>query len=343
MTNSEIGQGAISNILAVAGFVILIAIIVWGAFRFFDLASSGFSSLFSGNSDMIKVTLSNKTVSSGQPLDVSWEHSPAGAGTYALLYQCRDGFQFRSVNATTGVVNPLPCGSAQPLGNESLKTVRLIPALGGASSVDVALTVVYMQTNGSSTTTAASRPQGSATVTVTPPPNAGSKEAAAPTGTTQPPPGAGAARPPQPASPPPQAGKPDLVVRILSVGVIDPYTGLFANRAPSSQYDVVAVSFDVTNQGSGTSGAWYFSAQLPTSPMTPYASPQQKSLAPGARIENTLRFNNVMQSGGVFSVSVDPMNAVAESNENNNYASQWVSGGYGYSTPTPYPYYPYQY
>ena len=118
---------------------------------------------------------------------------------------------------------------------------------------------------------------------------------------------------------------------------------MFVNRAPTSQYDMVAVKFDVANQGSAPSGAWYFTAQLPTSPMTPYTSSQQNSLAVGAHIENTLRFNNVMQGGGTFTVSVDPSNTVGESNEGNNYASQWVSGGYGYTNPTPQPYYPYQY
>ena len=114
---------------------------------------------------------------------------------------------------------------------------------------------------------------------------------------------------------------------------------MFVQRAPISQDEIVAVTFDIKNQGGTPTGVWYFSAQLPTNPATPYISPAQRSLGAGDHIENTLRFNQAT-AGGYFTVTVDPSNTVRESNESNNSASQTISwGNYGYPTyPQPYPY-----
>lgn len=322
--------GLISNILAIAGFIILIAIVVWGAFNFLNIASSGFASLFSRNSgNTIAVTLSNRTVSSGQPLDVSWKYSPAAnGGSYSLMYQCKDGFQFRGINSA-GVVSPIPCGAPYTIGDSSAKSVRLVPVLAGTASSDIPFSIVYAQAStasGTSTSkTSGTRAQGNATVTVTP--QAGGMPVAT---STLPVAGSGATR--TVATVP---GKPDLAVRILAVGMIDPYSGVFVQRMPNNPNDVMAVKFDIANVGAGPSGTWYFSAQLPTSPASPYFSPAQRSLGRGDHIENTLRFNRVMAGGGNFTVTVDPSNAVGELNESNNYTSQWVNGGTGY-----YPYGP---
>jgi hypothetical protein len=334
MTTYQSGQGAISNILAIAGFIILIAIIVWGAFHFLGIASSGFSSLFGGGGNEINVSLSSEEVTSGEPVDVSWGYETEVAGTYSLLYQCRDGFIFRVINAN-GVVNTLPCGTAVPLGNESVKTARLVPALSGTDAVDVTLTLVFAPTEEAATTTPSERAEGTAEVTVNP---QATPSTTPPTPTPAPAPAPSPVSTPTPVAPTTPVGKPDLVVRVLAVGVIDSYSGSFVSRMPTSQYDIVAVKFDVANQGSAPSGSYYFNAQLPTAPASPYVSPLQASLAPGSHIENTLRFNNVTSGGALFSVTVDPSGAVNETNESNNYASQWVSGGYTYPTTYPYSY-----
>ncbi|MBI5457069.1 hypothetical protein HY969_05010 [Candidatus Kaiserbacteria bacterium] len=335
-------SGLVSNILAVAGFIILIAIVVWGAFHFLNIASSGFSSLFNRNSgNTITVTLSNRTVNSGQPLDVSWKYTPANGGSYAVLYQCKDNFQFRGINAA-GVVTGIPCGSPYTVGDSSAKSVRLVPVLGGATATDIPFSIVYSSqaaTSTGTTTGQATRAQGNATVTVSP--QAGGVSIAT---STLPATGTGSSQTGTVNTVP---GKPDLMVRILAVGVIDGYSGMFVQRAPQGPNDIMAVKFDIANVGTGASGTWYFSAQLPTSPTAPYVSSAQRSLGRGDHIENTLRFNQVAPGGGNFTVTVDPSNAVGELSESNNYASEWVQGGIGgypYGTQYPgSPYYPYQY
>lgn len=118
---------------------------------------------------------------------------------------------------------------------------------------------------------------------------------------------------------------PDLSVRILAIGVIDPVSGVFVNRPPVSPADVAAVQFDISNDGGSSTGAWYFSAQLPTTVRGyPYRSPVQEPLGPGDQIVNTLRFSPVIPGGGVFNVIIDSEGMVDESNETNNTATQFV-------------------
>lgn len=328
MTNKERGEGLISNILAIAGFIILIVIIIWGAFHFLRLASTGFSSLLSRAGASTITLTAPRTVQSGDMLDISWKYTvPEEAGTFAVLYQCRDGFQLRMPLATS--TTPIPCGAPYTIGTKEAKATRLIPVLAGSSNIDIPLSVMYMTAG---TTTPTKVAQGNATVTVTPRSNTAATSTPA-TGSANP-----APQPtPTPSPTPKPAPKPvtsivtgpaDLVVRIISVGVIDPISGTIIQRAPTSQNDIVAVTFDVKNQGGMATGAWHFTANLPTSPTTPYVSPQQKSLNPGDRIESTLRFNRAVQ--GAFTVSVDPSNFVRESNESNNNASQWIAMQYGY-------------
>lgn len=340
MTNSShAGQGAVSNILAVAGFIILIAIIIWGAYHFLELASSGLASLFGRNSDAIKVTLSDSSVTSGEAFDASWTYAPEGAGVFTVLYQCQEGLQLRSVSAA-GVVTTIPCGAAFPLGNETIKTTRIIPSISGTETIESTFTVIFNPVVDSTSTSTASapRPQGSAKVSIAPAAttatntgtNNGTNGTTAPVTTTK--------KPTTPSTPvvttPKPIGTPDLEIRIIAVGVIDAYSGMFVSRNPISPEETVAVKFDVANRGTAASGSWYFSAELPTYPVSPYNSPRQASLAPGAHIESTLRFNQVAIGGGVFNVSADSSNAVAESNEKNNDAAIWVtgfSGGYPYA------------
>lgn len=332
------GPGAISNILAVAGFIILIAIIVWGSFHFLNLASSGFSSFFpGGGNDEIDLTLSPEEVNSGTPLDVTWDYEPENAGTFFIVYQCVEGFQFRIVDSA-GVVNALACGNSYAIGPTEMRTVRLVPALTGTAEVEVPFTVLYIEQSASEAATSTPPTpiaEGSATVTVMP----ASATQTPPVATTTPPTTQTPSTPTTPSTntgvveKPKPAGSPDLVVRIIGVGTIDPYTNLFVNRVPNAG-ETAAVKFDVVNTGTAASGAWYFSASLPTSPMSPYFSQVQRSLTPGSRIENTLRFGPVAAGGGFFSVTIDPANAVRESNESNNYVGQMVSVNYNY-----YPYF----
>lgn len=120
------------------------------------------------------------------------------------------------------------------------------------------------------------------------------------------------------------SGTPDLSVRILGYGVID-MNGMFVARAPMHAGEIAAVKFDIANNGSGSTGAYRFDVNLPMQGGYTYSSPSQASLAPGAHIENTLRFRPMQAGGGTISVTVDAADAVNESNEGDNAAAIWAN------------------
>jgi len=311
--------GMLSNILAVTGLVILIAIISWGVVRMGALSGSwllSFSSLLSPSSKSIRVTVPSNKILSGEQFAVSWKHAPKAAGSYALLYQCREGFQFKT-SMVDEVQTPIPCGVGYTMISAN-NTFNVIPILASTSSLDVPLSIIFIPSAPAATGTPVSQAQGNASVTII---NAANTSPAIPaaapatTAETSPVPDAKTADVPSARVP----GLPDLSVRILSEGVIEPVSGNIIARSPTSPDDLVAVRFLISNAGGSATGPWYFTAQLPTSPAYPYASPVQVPLAPGASIENMLRFKNAVP-GGVFSVSVDPANQVNESNGGNNTA-----------------------
>lgn len=301
------GPGLLANILAVAGFIILIVIILWGAYHLLRLTGSGVSSLFSswGSGESITVTVPREAVKSGTAFPVSWKYSPDEDGTYALLYQCKSNFRFEMTSAS-GKNNAITCGSAFTLGTTT--NVTLIPVSGSTSTVDVPLSIVFMP----AATSSATRPQGGATVHVSAGDTNTQPTTPAPTTTTTP-------RPTQP------VGKPDLSVRILAVGVINPVSGAFESRYPSGPNDIAAVQFDIANNGGSATGAYYFTANLPLQGGYVYSSPIQSSLTPGSHVVNTLRFKPVQSNGGTITITVDSSYAVGESNEGNNTAAMFVS------------------
>ncbi|MDO8553150.1 MAG: hypothetical protein Q7S01_06555 [bacterium] len=307
-------SGMFSNILAVAGLVILIGIIVWGASNLALFSGSWFSSFSSilSSSKSIKLTVPTKNIPSGEQFTVSWKYNPAGTGTYAFLYQCREGFQFKTTSPDNKQI-VIPCGVGYTMLSTDNK-FAVTPYLTGTSTVKVPLSVIFISSAPVTPGKTVAQPQGNATVTVvgagTAPVETSPVTESAPAVETQ----------PQTITAPSTTGVADLSVRILSTGVIDPISGNIIPREPVSPNDLVAVRFLITNASGSSTGPWYFTAQLPTSPMYPYTSPAQTSLAPGASIENMLRFKNAVP-GGLFSVSLDPVNEVKESNEGNNSAS----------------------
>lgn len=296
--------GLLANILAVAGFIILIVIIVWGAYHLLRLTGSGISSLFSSfDKNAIEVTAPNP-VNGGKQFTLSWKYTPKETGSYALLYQCKAGFRLETVPAG-GKGAAIPCGNAFSIG--TAQNLALLPVLNGTTSLDVPLSIVFLP----SATTSTERPQGATTLKVT-------------AGTTNTPVG-NTGTPKAPSTTPKPAGTPELSVRILAVGVINPVTNLFEYRAPTSPEDIAAVQFDIANNGSAGTGTYYFTVQLPIQGGQSYASPAQASLTPGSHVVNTLRFKPVTPGGGTVTVLVDPNNTVKESNEGNNAASMYVS------------------
>lgn len=313
MSDTPQGQnpGLLANILAVAGFIILLVVIIWGAYHLLRLTGSGVSSLFGrfGSSTEIAVTVPRDLVKPGTSFPISWKFSPKEAGSYVFLYQCKTSFRF-DMPGSEGKANAVSCGSAVTVGTNT--SLTLTPVYSGAAVLDVPISIAFIPTATSTT----ARPQGTGTVRVA----ASAGTTATPVITTPTNTGtAPTARPVQPVT------KADLSVRILAVGVINPSTGLFESRYPSGPNDIAAVQFDIANNGGASTGNWYFTVNLPIQGTYAYSSPLQANLTPGSHIVNTLRFKPVQSGGGTITVNIDTTYAVSESNESNNSAGMYIA------------------
>jgi len=294
-THAAANSSMLSNILAIVGFIILIAIIIWGLIHVAILASPSLSSLFNKKTPEALVVTAPSQATSGEAFTVSWKYTPPAAGSYAFLYQCKGDLQFETPGAG-GAMNIVPCGAAFTVG-ASGDTLSVTPLLSGTSSVSVPLSILFLPG-----TAGGQQVQGNATIAVNP-------------GAVQPTP-APVQTPAQPVTPvapqPVHVSSPaDLSVQILSVNTVS---------------GTSVVSFDIANIGGTSSGTYYFEAFLPTQSQYVYTSPPQVSLAPGSHIISTLRFTQTI--GGIFSILVDPSNMVPEANKTNNYASQTIQAPY---------------
>lgn len=298
-------EGLVQNILAIAGFIILIIIVVWGLLHLASLSGGWFSSLFQKKADT-KITVSvPSSVVSGTPMSLAWKYSPKDKGSYALLYQCNTGVQF-AAPASNQSFAAVPCGAAFTLGNATT-SVTLLPVLNATSSVKIPLTVLFIPS------AAGTQAQGSASVTVIP------------------------AAKPAVETPAPAAAKPVTIPAPAASGPADLAVSIVASNV--DQFGNGSVTFDISNTGGSNSGTYYFSAQLPAG-MQPYTynSPAQVSLAAGSHILSTLTFTQAMS--GNFSVSVSGGN---DANTGNNYASGYINAPAYYPNQYQYPYTQYQY
>lgn len=119
------------------------------------------------------------------------------------------------------------------------------------------------------------------------------------------------------------AGLPDLTVKINAVGYLATTSAesfIASTTVPAGSRP--AVNFTVQNAGTNVSGAWRFSASIPTQSAYIYQSQPQQSLAPGDRIEYTLGFDQAITGiDKMISVSANFDRTVTESNFDNNSAS----------------------
>lgn len=131
-------------------------------------------------------------------------------------------------------------------------------------------------------------------------------------------------------------GLPDLITVINNVGYLATTSAdsfIAASTVPAGGRP--AVSFTIKNVGTNATGAWCFSASIPTQTAYIYQSQPQQSLNPGDSIDYTLGFDQANRgSGQTISISANISNpsnigtcasTITESNSNNNSASATVT------------------
>lgn len=305
-------ESLLGTILAVIGFLIIAGIAVWGLAHILVLAKDTVTPWFTRNSQAIVVSAPT-TVTTGIPFTLSWKHTATSDGSYAFLYSCVSGVRFEARYGSD--TTKIPCGAGFVASSSNL---TLVPYLNTGSKISTPVTILFKPgTTGQTLGTLASNAvaEGSATITVIratttqtvvkkTTPVASTVTATKTTSQKKP-----VVAPSQPVTPA------DIAVSILGVGVIDPVSGTYVERAPFSPDEIVAVKFDIKNIGGKASGTYRFSVELPTDTAYIYHSPLQTSLAGGSHVVNTLRFDRVT-TGGTVQVTVVPNGSDARTANN---------------------------
>jgi len=342
--------GGVTRVLAIMGFIAILAIGMWGSIQIASAIPGAFSGLTSAIVSLTSIfvpagetlTLSvqpSLSVASGNPLQVTWAHEKKTTdGSYTFRYDCAEGVYFTS---------PTPAGAEQtiycnvPFNFLNANNAITLKAFSTANRfIDVTVYIDY-------TPNGANRPTvtGSTFITITNENLTGSPTVTTPTTTPSTPTKPTTPTTPRPTTPrtPGQVststypigggrvsdpnGYVDLSVKILETGVVDKTTGAFTASSTPSRSSRVAVRFAVENIGTKTSPQWNFNAVLPTIPSNIFSSPMQQALAPGDRIEFTIGFDSFdpAKPNGEFIVNVDPSNSFNEKREDNNIVKHVVT------------------
>ena len=314
---------------ATLGLIALLALGAWGIARIaislpsilssIGAAAVSLSSVFIPN-ERLDIALPSGTVKSGEPFTLSWKHANKRSdGAYTVSFTCRNALAIEA-EAQGGSFQKVFCDTPFNF-IHATETMKLIPT-AGVRMLDVPFTVSLTRLSDGAVTASSE-----ATVTVV----NDSAPSAVPSASTTPPAQRGARRPGTESrntyvvtasgrtSDP--LGKPDLTVRILSLGLLDA-TDTFVPAQNIRAGSRAAVRFEIENAGTKTAEFWTFNATLPTSPFHIFHSDTQPSLGPGDKIQYTLGFDQIddRATGGVITLNVDPTNSLFESSETNNIA-----------------------
>ena len=120
------------------------------------------------------------------------------------------------------------------------------------------------------------------------------------------------------------SGRPDLVVKILDIGVMDRYTNQIYYTNSFDTNDKIAVKFEVENIGGKASGNWTFEALLPTDEDNVFNSGRKTSINPGQKVQFTIGFDNPEEGSGRIKITVDEDDDIRETSERNNEDSRTI-------------------
>ncbi len=329
--------GGGTKVLAVLGFVAILAIGLWGSVQvakavpgaFSSIASAivSFTSIFVGADETITLSSPTFTVGSGEKFVLTWEHAKKSVeGSYTFRYNCADGVYFNSPSRT-GAETTVFCNIPFNFLN-SQNSIVLTPVSEKNRFIDVEMFIDFTP-NGASVATVT----GQAVLTVINE-NLSSSPTLVPTTPTTP------TTPTVPTTPTtPVAGNPsssthligsgagssnpngyvDLTARVLEIGYVDKSTGAFTASSTPRRNERVAVRFAVENLGTKTSPQFDFNAVLPTIPTHVFSAPMQQELRPGDRIEFTIGFDSFVDANeGTLIINIDPSNRINEKNKDNN-------------------------
>jgi hypothetical protein len=322
-TNQSTGMKA----LATAGFIVLVALLVWLAVTLVSLLPNAFSSLASlaeglqqaRPSTELVVASGSSIVNNGEDFTINWTNLNR-SGEYTLFYECTDGVAI-DMRFPANNITAVPCGETIKLGN-AITSLELIARSEKTRFIDVNYAVGFIPTGETAvaytnsntfTVVNVNIPQSQSIVAESDEPAgevAGeSTEVVTETPTPAP------TTPVTPREPEVTAveifelpssdpdGFVDLAVKYVAVGRLT-NDNRFVRGGVIDSDTRGAFQFEVRNLGTKTSDDWSFEATL-TSGAT-YQSETQDGLLPNEVARFTLGFDNVGETGAQrFGVEID--------------------------------------
>ncbi len=341
-TEVEEKKPRFSKPVAVAGFVVIIALIAWTSVQIVRLAPTAFSSLASLSqgisnyrdtmSDDIDTDLtvaSNiKLADAGKPVTITWNQD-SREGSYAFSYACLEGVTVDIVDDEG--LRTIACDTRYSLGVTDAVTVIINSEK--ARHIDVPYTISFMRQNdtgpvrsGENTLTITNESINDDVAVVTPDGVVLGEEDEIEEVTEE-----VKEEAPAPAAPAPKPkpvvvtepvteyvyeipvsnpnGFTDLATRFLNVG--DIVGGRFV-AGGIERDDSGAFQFEVKNIGTKTSGTWTYTVTLPDGDS--YTSPTQTALKPNERAVITLGFDTPDKASHTFVVTVEIEDRVSSNN-----------------------------
>lgn len=333
MTENMTFRDVVIKVLAITGFLVTVAIIVWGATLAIKQAPRVFSSLASIVESMqtyrplheLTVTTPKTVVNSAESFEILWT-DVRQTGEYAFTYTCTEGIALQ-IRGENDSLMPMSCTDTLTL-PATVHGLYLTIDSTTSRFADVPLHVSFTNADKSEALedtvkitvvnadievteqTIPEIPEVIAIPVVQP-----TEEVVAETPVIDTP-----TAPITITTPSQVFRQSDLAMTILGSGVIRNGVFTFTQRYDRDLNN--ALRFDVKNVGTAVSDTWYFNAVLPSGKV--YTSPKQSALRPGDHIEFTLGFYLDGDSGAQATLTT-MLYSTTDTNESNDTKSITVT------------------
>ncbi len=320
----------VSTTTKVAVLIVLVALLIGGILLPIKIVPETISSLANTFSSIFipkehaSLSLSKTTISSGEAFALSWNGNTRTDGSYSLTYECAPSLNIQ-ISVDNNPYQTIPCNAAYYFMPKS-NTVMVTASSTAVNHTDINLTLGFLKEGASSVTELANT-----TITVTNNLASGTTITATSTAENKSQNNKVAVASKKTSSYNPN-GLADLEVKILGTG----YTtsaGIFVPGTIVPAGAEAAVKFQIMNVGNNYTGAWSFSADLPSDDQPRFDSVPQKNLGPGDRIEYVLGFNKTRSNNNLTATIIaDPLNLIKEGSKANNTTRVLFLGGQPSST-----------
>ena len=333
MTENMTFRDVVVKVLAITGFLVTVAVVVWGATLAVKQAPRVFSSLASIVESMqayrplheLTITTQKTVVNSAESFEILWT-DVRQTGEYAFTYTCTEGIALQ-VRGENDSLMPMSCTDTLTL-PATVHGLYLTIDSTTSRFTDVPLHVSFTNTDKSEafentvkiTVVNAGIEIKEQTIPEMPeviviPPVQPTEEAVTETPVIDTP-----TTPVTITAPSQVSRQSDLAMTILGSGVIRNGVFSFTQRYDRDLNN--ALRFDVKNVGTAVSDTWYFNAVLPSGKV--YTSPKQSALRPGDHIEFTLGFYLDGDSGAQATLTT-MLYSTTDTNESNDSKSITVT------------------